>query len=147
MKKIIILIVAILFTTSLFAAVNSKKIKQRKKMAEELISSDEGFLEEYFGKLSENQLTYFFKLAFKMADNVALETVDIEDDNKAYSYIENGIDGKGGVKDQIKAKIRAFQEGNYKLTEVKVDPEFTRVALRMLNNISMVQFQKKLSSI
>jgi len=147
MKKIIILIVAILFTSSVFAKVSDKKMNQRKKMAEELISSDEGYLEDYFGDLTDDQMTYFFKLSFKMADEVAMQTANIEDDNKAYDYIENGIDGNGGVKDQIKLKIRSFEKGSYKLTEVKVNPEFLNISKKMLYNISMVKLQQKLSSI
>jgi hypothetical protein len=43
-----------------------------------------------------------------MAVKVADETVNIQDDDKAYEYIVQKVDGKGGVKEMIENQVQRY---------------------------------------
>lgn len=147
MKKLAVIITLLIASQFIMAGnvISAQKLNVRKKIAVEIISSDEGFLEEYSEKLTENELTYFYKLAFKMAEEVAENTAGIEDDDEAYQVILAGIESRSGVKNQVKTKIEKYLAGGYKMKEVEITPDELVRAGRILDSVRKVQLMRKLT--
>ncbi|MDD2716354.1 MAG: hypothetical protein PHW04_10745 [Candidatus Wallbacteria bacterium] len=149
MKRYLVLCFA-LTTLAIFAdslTATDDQLKSRKKTAVEIISSDEGFLEEYSDRLNEKEMTYFYNLSFKMAEDLASETIQIKDDNLAYEYIQTRIECKSGLKSQIRGKIESYLRGEYQLTEVKLNPDFSNACSRMLRNLEAIKLQRAMTTI
>ena len=65
-------------------------MEDRKQMACEHIGSDEGFWGDY-SNLDESTLEKYFAKAETKAEEIAEETKNIEDDDKAWDYIVDKI--------------------------------------------------------
>ncbi|MDD5091100.1 MAG: hypothetical protein PHQ23_09295 [Candidatus Wallbacteria bacterium] len=145
------LLLTVTLTCSLYAdmVVSSDKISERKKMAVEIISSDEGLLEEYTDRLNDDELAYFYRLGFKMAEQVAEETKSITDDSEAFEYISRRIEVRNGVKTQLKNKVESYLAGFYQLNEddIKNDPLTKYHVSRALNSLRSIKLQRAMTSI
>lgn len=148
MKGFLFILLLLVLNLSLNAkTINKAKIDQRKQLAVEILSEDEGFLSDYINELSEKELYYFYSLAFKMVEDVAEETKNIEDDYTAYEYIKKRIYEKNGIKENIINKINAYLKGEYELNEIELKPMYRMYINRMHHNNLMVLIQKKMSSL
>ena len=119
-------------------AVSDDVIKGRKKLAVEIISSDEGFLSEYYDQLTRHDMLYFYILAFDSAEKVAEETLLIFIEEDAYLYMMNGIEGKNGVKDQIEEKVYRYLKNDYTQNEIDINKYYE--AHRCLN--AMIKYRE-----
>jgi len=123
MRNVCLLMVLVIFS-SVFAAehvtVTNEKIELRKQQAVEIVSSDEGFLSEYYEKLTRHTIEYFFQLAFKMAEEVAERTVYIISDEEAYYVMLCDIEHREGVKYQVERRVVLYLKGEYQCNEIEV---------------------------
>jgi len=126
MKRLFTVIMLISFIC-LFAdefhgiAIGDDVLKMRKQQAVEIVSSDEGFLEEHYYDLSRHDILYFFVLAYEKAENIAEDTILIFIDEDAYLFMLDKIDGKDGLKQEIEEKVKLYLEGNYEPNEVDIN--------------------------
>jgi len=126
MKRLFTVIMLISFIC-LFAdefhgiAIGDDVLKMRKQQAVEIVSSDEGFLEEHYYDLLRHDILYFFVLAYEKAENIAEDTILIFIDEDAYLFMLDKIDGKDGLKQEIEEKVKLYLEGNYEPNEVDIN--------------------------
>jgi hypothetical protein len=71
--------------------ISNSTLNERKQFAAEYIMQDEGFWGEYAGVIDEELLEDYFLLAEEKAESFAVDTKEIEDDEKAEEYIMTKI--------------------------------------------------------
>ncbi|MFA5479202.1 MAG: hypothetical protein WC337_04195 [Candidatus Muiribacteriota bacterium] len=155
-RMLIFVVVSILvFTVNAQGLISREELSDREHFAADIISMDEDFLGDYVGVVDDDELYHFFELAIKMAVEVASETKNIENNEEAYVYIVNRIDGQGGVKDQVMDIFEQYLSGEYVIenntrnfTRAQVSTfdirNFEHHMVRIEINVAKIALQKSL---
>ena len=144
MKKLTVVFVLI-FMIGLFAdefhgvAVSDETMKLRKQQAVEIVSSDEGFLSDYYYDLTRHDILYFYVLAYERAEDIAEDTLLIFIDEKAYLYMLEKIDGENGLKYEIEDKAKRYLAGEYEPNEVDINKYYEAHKFLQVEENKMVQ--------
>jgi hypothetical protein len=149
----LVLILILVLSVSVSAKISKQKLNDREKFASDLITGDEEFLSDYIDKVPEDRLMKFYEKAIDMAIKIADETVNIKNDDKAYEYIVQKVDGKGGVKDIIEEQVKRYLNrdvndrafGRYARINIENSPYYYAL-MKIKENIRKIRLQKSVFS-
>ena len=134
-----------------FAEISKARLAEREQFAAEVVSADEDFLMDYIDYVPEDRLMEFFELSIKKAVEIAALTINIENDEEAYIFITEKINGNNGVKSEIENIVREYlkrdnEEDSRNLYSKSIDncivDRFIEHFVRFEQNIASVRLQK-----